>query len=78
MVLREGRRDPFWACSAYPECRTGRAVGASGHPVEPPDTGVRCDKCSSPMVAKRGPRGPFLGCSAYPRCRGTKAMGTDT
>ena len=77
MVLREGRRGPFLACSAYPKCRTARSVDARGRPVEPPDTGVRCDKCGSPMVVKRGPRGPFLGCSTYPRCRGTKAMDTD-
>jgi DNA topoisomerase-1 len=74
MVLRRGPRDSFLACSAYPKCRTVRAVDAEGRPVQPPDTGVRCDSCGSPMVVKPGPRGPFFACSTYPRCRGTKSI----
>jgi DNA topoisomerase-1 len=72
MVLRQGRRGHFLACSSYPRCRAALDVDAEGRPVPPPDTGVRCDRCGSPMVVRRGPRGPFLACSSYPRCRHTR------
>src|SRR4051794_24410079 len=49
-------------------------VVEQGQPVEPVDTGVRCDCCGSPMVVKRRPRGRFLGCGTYPRCRHTRAI----
>ncbi len=75
LVLRQGPKGVFLACSTYPKCRITRAMDEQGRPVEPPDTGVRCDGCGSPMVVKRGPRGPFLGCSDYPRCRRTRPMG---
>jgi DNA topoisomerase-1 len=74
MVIRQGAKCRFLACSTYPKCRTAREMDAEGRPVEPPDTGVRCESCGSPMVVKRGPRGPFLGCSAFPRCRRTRPI----
>ena len=74
MVIREGRRGPFLACTGYPKCKNAKDVDAEGNPVQPIDTGVQCEKCGSPMTVKRGPRGPFLGCSAYPRCRSTKPV----
>jgi DNA topoisomerase-1 len=74
MVLKRGPRGLFLGCSAYPRCRTAREIDADGRPIEPPGTGIRCDRCGSPMVLKRGPRGPFLRCSTYPRCRHTKPM----
>ena len=78
LVLREGRRGPFWACSAFPQCRTFRDAGADGGSAQPEETGMRCDACGAPMLVKRGPRGPFLGCSTYPRCRRTKRMIADS
>jgi DNA topoisomerase-1 len=74
MVLREGPRGPFLACTAYPKCRNAKDVDAEGNPMKPIETGVECVKCGAPMTVKRGPRGPFLGCSAYPKCRSTKPM----
>jgi DNA topoisomerase-1 len=74
MVIREGRRGPFLACTGYPKCRNAKDVDAEGNPVQPVETGIQCEKCGAPMTVKRGPRGPFLGCSAYPRCRSTKQM----
>ena len=45
-----------------------------GNPLQPIDSGIKCEKCGSPMTVKKGPRGPFLGCSAYPKCRSTKPV----
>jgi DNA topoisomerase-1 len=77
MVLREGRRGPFLACTGYPQCKNAKDVDAQGNPMKPIDTGIACEKCGSPMAVRRGPRGPFLGCSAYPKCRSTKQMPAD-
>jgi DNA topoisomerase-1 len=74
MVLREGRRGPFLACSGYPKCKNAKDVDAEGNPIQPADLGINCEKCGSPMTIRRGPRGPFLGCTAYPKCRGTKQL----
>jgi DNA topoisomerase-1 len=74
MVIREGRRGPFLACTGYPKCKNAKDVDAEGNPVKPIDAGIACEKCGPPMTVKRGPRGPFLGCSAYPKCRSTKPV----
>lgn len=46
----------------------------NGNPIQPPDTGIACEKCGSPMVIKTSWRGPFLSCSGYPRCRNAKSI----
>ena len=74
MVLRQGPRGPFLACSAYPKCRAVRAVDAEGRPIDPPDTGVVCGLCGGPTAVRQGPRGPFLSCRRYPQCRWTQAL----
>ena len=34
MILRDGRYGPFFACSAYPECKTTMNVGDDGKPID--------------------------------------------
>lgn len=48
-----------------------------GNPIRPPETGIVCEKCGSPMVVKMSWRGPFLACTAYPKCRGTKTINAE-
>jgi DNA topoisomerase-1 len=74
MVIREGKRGPFLACTGYPKCRNAKDVDAEGNPVAAVSIGINCEKCGSSMSVKRGPRGSFLGCSAYPKCRSTKQL----
>jgi DNA topoisomerase-1 len=74
MVIRQGRRGPFLACTGYPKCKNAKDVDAQGNPVPEFDPGVTCEKCGSAMKVRKGPRGPFLGCSAYPKCKGTRPM----
>ena len=52
-------------------------VDAEGRPIQPVDTGVKCEKCGSPMAVRKGPRGPFLGCTAYPKCRSLKPLSAE-
>src|SRR5947207_3739154 len=75
MVIREGRRGPFLACTGYPKCKNAKDVDASGKPIQVADPGIACEKCGSPMAVRlKGPRGPFLGCTAYPKCRNAKPI----
>jgi DNA topoisomerase-1 len=48
-----------------------------GNPVKPPETGITCEKCGSPMVVKVAWRGPFLSCSGYPKCRNAKSINAE-
>jgi DNA topoisomerase-1 len=69
MVIRQGRRGDFMACSAYPKCKNTK--NADGTTRAKPTDEV-CDKCGSPMVIRQGRRGDFMACSAYPKCKNTK------
>ena len=67
MVIREGQRGPFLACTGYPKCKNAKDVDAEGNPVKPVDLGLKCEKCGKPMAVKKGFGGrPFLGCTGYP------------
>lgn len=60
MVIKRGRFGKFLACSAYPECKTTKAMSI----------GVKCPLCGSEAVARRGRGGKsFYGCSSYPNCK---------
>ena len=54
MVLRDGRRGPFLACTGYPKCKNIKDVDANGNPIQPVETGINCEKCGSPMIVKKG------------------------
>jgi DNA topoisomerase I len=60
MVVKHGRFGKFLACSAYPECKTTKAIS----------TGVKCPKnCGGDVTSRVSRRGrAFYGCSSYPKC----------
>lgn len=77
MVIRDGRRGRFLACSAYPKCRSTLPLDDAGNPVDKPQpipTDKKCPKCGSAMVIRSGRRGQFLSCSAYPKCKTTAEL----
>lgn len=61
MVIKRGRFGRFLACSAYPECKTAKAL----------TTGVRCPMCQKgEFVERRSKRGKiFYSCNQYPDCK---------
>lgn len=70
MVQKQGRFGPFFACSAYPDCKNTKSLKEKGI-SEAERTGVKCPEkgCSGELVARRSRRGkPFYGCSRYPAC----------
>ncbi|MBX3237734.1 MAG: type I DNA topoisomerase [Nitrospiraceae bacterium] len=61
MVVKSGRFGKFLACSAYPACKTTKAIAL----------GVKCPQpgCGGDLVQKRTKKGRnFYACSRYPEC----------
>lgn len=59
MVVKRGRFGTFLACSAYPNCKSTKAISI----------GVNCPECNSPLAERRSKRGKaFYGCTGYPKC----------
>jgi DNA topoisomerase-1 len=59
------------------KCKFTADADEQGNPVKPPDTGIVCDKCGSPMTIKKSFRGPFLACTGYPKCRNAKSINAE-
>ena len=78
MVVKNGKRGPFLACSGYPKCRNAKNIGEikDGKAVAEtvPQTDEKCENCGKPMVVKNGKRGPFLACTGYPQCKTARPM----
>jgi DNA topoisomerase I len=59
MVVKIGRFGKFLACSAYPECKTTKAI----------PLGVKCPQDGGNLVQKRSRKGrTFYACANYPKC----------
>jgi len=81
MIIKTGRYGKFLACSAFPECRNIKKLGAGPDApaktaeiseLEKKHANEICDKCQSKMAVKVGKYGPFLACTAYPKCKNIK------
>jgi len=82
MVVRKGRRGPFYACSGFPSCKNTMSIGKDSESAvpksKPAPTGIMCTECGKEMVVRKGKRGPFHGCSGYPKCKNTMSIVKDT
>lgn len=80
MVIKQGRRGEFLACSRYPDCKNAKPfeydpdgnvkVLEKEEPVIRED--IKCEKCGKPMAERKGRYGKFVGCTGYPKCRNIK------
>ena len=60
MVMKTGRFGQFIACSAYPACKTTKAI----------PLGVKCPQDGGDLVQKRSKKGrTFYACTNYPTCK---------
>ena len=60
MVIKTGRFGRFIACSAYPTCKTTKAI----------PLGVKCPDCGGDLTQKRTKKGrTFYACTNYPSCK---------
>lgn len=76
MVVKWKRNSAFLGCERYPKCKaTGKlpeGTFVKKPPAPPPkEAGVKCEKCSRPMVIRTSARGEFIACSGFPKCRAT-------
>lgn len=60
MAIKFGRFGKFLACTAYPECKTTKAISM----------GIKCPKCPDGHVTQRSSKKgkAFFGCTKYPKC----------
>jgi DNA topoisomerase I len=85
MYRRSGAHGFFWACSAYPDCKTTRP-DIDGQPAEraerkeqAPASNHKCPDCQKPLrrntkLAKDDPKKKgwdFWGCTGFPKCKKT-------
>jgi DNA topoisomerase I len=61
MVVKTGRFGRFLACSAYPKCKTTKAI----------TTGIQCSECKQGELSEKRTRFGkiFFSCTRYPECK---------
>jgi len=61
MVVKTGRFGRFLACSAYPKCKTTKAI----------TTGIECPECKQGELSEKRTRfgKSFYSCTKYPTCK---------
>jgi DNA topoisomerase-1 len=77
LLLKKSKAGKNYAQCPDAKCKFISDCEPDGKPVKPPETGIACEKCGSPMVIRTSWRGPFLSCTAYPKCRGTKSINAE-
>ncbi|MBA4066578.1 MAG: type I DNA topoisomerase [Isosphaera sp.] len=77
LLLKESKAGKKYVQCPDAKCKFISDCDDLGNPVKPPDTGIACEKCGSPMVVKVAWRGPFLSCSGYPKCRNAKSINAE-
>jgi DNA topoisomerase-1 len=82
LVIRPGKNGEFIACSAYPKCKNTknfkRGEDGSIQVVEKEETGIKCEKCGSPLVIKAGKRvASFWLARGIPKCKNAKSFTRD-
>ncbi len=77
LLLKSSKVGKKYVQCPDPKCKFIADSDAEGNPVKPADTGIKCEKCGSPMIIRTSWRGPFLSCSAFPKCRSTKSINAE-
>ena len=77
LLLKESKKGKKYVQCPDAKCKFIADCDEQGNPVTPPDTGIVCEKCGSPMVVRTAWRGPFLSCSGFPRCRNAKSINAE-
>lgn len=77
LLLKVSKAEKKYVQCPDPKCKFIADADDQGNIVKPPDTGIKCEKCDSPMVIRTSWRGPFLSCSGYPKCRNAKSINAE-
>jgi DNA topoisomerase-1 len=76
-LLKESKKGKKYVQCPDKKCNFIADCDEQGNPIKPPDTGITCEKCGSPMVVREAWRGPFLSCSGFPKCRNAKSINAE-
>src|SRR5258707_9978606 len=60
LLLKESKAGKKYVQCPDAKCKFIADCDEHGNPITPPDTGIKCEKCGSPMVVKVAWRRPFL------------------
>ena len=77
LLLKKSKAGKNYVACPDPKCKYMADSDENGNPVAPIDTGLKCEKCGSPMTIRTSFRGPFLSCTAYPKCRNAKSINAE-
>lgn len=77
LLLKKSKSGKLYVQCPDAKCKFISDCDDKGNPIKPPDTGIKCEKCGSPMVVKVAWRGPFLSCSGFPKCRNAKSINAE-
>jgi DNA topoisomerase I len=77
LLLKTSKAGKKYVQCPNSKCKFISDCDEQGNPVKPPETGISCEKCGSPMVVRVAWRGPFLSCSGYPNCRNAKSINAE-
>ena len=76
MVIKWNRRGQrFLACSAFPECKNARSLGADNQERQVIADRL-CPDCGGELEVKSGRFGRYVGCHNYPNCKYTEPLST--
>ncbi len=68
LVIRNGKRGLFKACSSYPKCDyLASLYQQDGHIIKTLE--LDCPECGNKLVLRQGRFGMFIGCASYPSCQ---------
>ena len=77
LLLKKSKAGKSYLGCPDAKCKYMGDADADGNPAKPVDTGIKCEKCNSPMTIRTSFRGPFLSCTAYPKCRNAKSINAE-
>jgi DNA topoisomerase-1 len=77
LLLKQSKAGKNYLGCPDAKCKYMTDCDEKGNLVKPADTGIACEKCSSPMVIRTSWRGPFLSCSGYPKCRNARSINAE-
>ncbi|MFC1611398.1 topoisomerase DNA-binding C4 zinc finger domain-containing protein [Myxococcota bacterium] len=73
MILRNGKRGPFYGCTGFPQCRFAADAGVSEE-AKNDDAEMSCPVCQAPMESRSGFRGDFWRCTECKKTLDAQAL----
>ncbi|MFC1610703.1 topoisomerase DNA-binding C4 zinc finger domain-containing protein [Myxococcota bacterium] len=73
LILRNGKRGPFYGCTGFPQCRFATDADVS-EKAQNDDAEMPCPACGAPMQSRSGFRGDFWRCTECKKTLDAQAL----